>query len=152
MKNKPARKNKSVGLQALIVAGVVLLALVVLVFKNIPRETPPTSSSHELPAAQLEQALQARQPILAFYHSTTCQQCIEMIDIIGRVYPEYTHGITLIDVDVYDAQNAALLKKVGLRFIPTLMFYGQNGEAQTHVGIMEAEQLRQALSALVGGE
>ena len=151
-KIKPVRKAKSVIPQALIVAGVILLALVLLVFKNTSQATAPSNSRYELPSNQLERALQAGQPTLAFYHSTNCQQCIEMMDIVGRVYPEYTNTITLIDIDVYDSQNVPLLKKVGLRFIPTLMFYDQHGESQTHVGVMEADQLRQTLAALAGGE
>ena len=74
--------------------------------------------------------LQAGQPALAFFHSNTCQQCIEMIGIVGEVYPEFANSIALVDVNVYDERNTALLQEVRLQFIPTLIFYDQYGKSE----------------------
>lgn len=110
------------------------------------------TSNSELPEVQLNRALEARQPTLAFYHSTNCRQCIVMMDIVEKVYPDYSDSITLVDIDVYDDRNVPLLTQVGIQYIPTLMFYDQNGERQIHVGVMEAEQLHQTLADLAGDE
>ena len=137
----------------LIVAAVLVLAAVVLLLKEgRSTQTEGTTGSGESPAAQLQGALAEHRPTLAFFHSTTCHQCIEMTRIVAQVYPEFGHSITLVDVDVYAEANAPLLQQVRLQYIPTLIFYDRAGTGQASVGVMEAEQLRQTLAALVGGD
>ena len=75
-----------------------------------------------------------------------------MIGIIEQVYPEFDDYVTLVDVNVYDRQNESLLNEVGLQYIPTLFFYDTSGKRQTHIGVMEARQLRQILSDLTVGD
>ena len=139
--------------QVLIVTGIILLVFMILILK--PDKTPEISSSTssaDAPAAQLDRALQAGQPTLAFFHSNNCKQCIVMMETVSQVYPEFSTLVTLVDVNVYDEKNAELLKSVGLQYIPTLIFYDHAGNAQVSVGVMEAEQLRQTLANLAGGE
>ncbi len=152
-KPKPKHRRPSRLPQFLIIGGVILLAVILLTLKQdkTPTASSPTLTG-DLPEVQLERALQSGQPTLAFYHSTTCAKCIQMMDIVGQVHPEFTDSITLVDVDVYDDRNASLLQQARIQYIPTLIFYDRNGQAQVHVGVMQAEQLRQTLDALAGGE
>lgn len=137
--------------QILALGGLGLLVLAVILVKSHPFEETRAQIADILPQEQLAQVLQAGQPTLAFFHSNTCQQCIEMIEIVGDVYPEFSTSVALVDVNVYDEQNAALLKEVRLQFIPTLIFYDQNGKSELFVGVMPAEQLRQRLASLAEG-
>jgi len=152
-KSKRHRHKPSRLPQFLIIGGVILLFFMILVFKQDrnPSATP-VASAGELPAAQLDRALQAGQPTLAFFHSNNCHQCIVMVETVSKVYPEFSASVALVDVNVYDENNAALLERVGLQYIPTLIFYDHTGKGQVSVGVMEAEQLRQTLAALAGGE
>lgn len=138
--------------QFLILGGVILLAVMILALKQdkTPAGASSTSTS-ALPEAQLDRALQAGEPVLAFFHSNDCQQCIVMIDVVAQVYPEFENTVTLVDINVYDERNTALLNRVGLQYIPTLIFYDHTGKEQIAVGVMEAEILRQTLAALAGG-
>ncbi len=137
--------------QILIIGGVVLLALVMLVLKDRPQSQPTlTGGSSALPEAQLERALKAGKPTLAFFHSNTCEQCLQMIATIEKVFPEFSGAVTLVDVNVYDKANEAFLDRAKIQLIPTLVFYERNGQSQTHVGPMEADVLRQELNALAG--
>ena len=138
--------------QILILGGVILLAVMILALKQVgvPANDSSTSTS-ALPEAQLDRALKASQPTLAFFHSNDCQQCIEMIAIVDQVYPEFQNTITLVDIDVYDERNTALLNRVGLQYIPTLIFYDRTGKEDVSVGVMEAEILHTTLKALAGG-
>jgi thiol:disulfide interchange protein len=145
------RRKTSHTPKALIIGGVVLLVVVILMVKDNSQSVSTTASIDTLPETELERALEAGQPTLAFYHSTNCHQCIVMMENVAQVYPEYDEVITLVDVNVYDERNVPLLKQVRLQYIPTLMFYNQNGEMQVHIGVMEADQLRQELAGLVGG-
>lgn len=134
-----------------LLGGVILLAMALILLKK-PSQAQITASSGLQPQAQLEQALAVKKPTLAFYHSNNCQQCIIMIETVDRVFPEFSGSIELVDVNVYDPNNEALLNQVGLQYIPTLIFYDRNGQDQTYVGVMEASELRQRLTALAGAQ
>jgi thiol:disulfide interchange protein len=105
-------------------------------------------ASDALPETQLSAHLAAGKPTLAFFHSNTCDQCIQMIKIVEKVYPEFAATVALVDVNVYEDRNAKLLQKVGLRYIPTLIFYDRAGKSQTSVGVIEAVKFRQTLAGL----
>ena len=75
-----------------------------------------------------------------------------MMDTVAQVYPEFTDSVTLVDVNVYDEQNQALLKRVELQYIPTLIFFDRSGQGEVSVGVMEAEQLKQTLASLAAGK
>ena len=102
----------------------------------------------ELPQAHLERLLDMGVPILAFFHSTTCAQCVEMTGIVDQVYPDFETQVALVDVDVYDDLNQTLLQAAGIRVIPTLIFFDGEGTAQGSTGVMPAEQLRTVLTDL----
>lgn len=105
--------------------------------------TPPL-----LPEAQLDQYMAAGRPILAFFHSNTCAQCIRMTEVVNQVYPDYAQHIALVDVNVYDQQNQNLLDRAGIRVIPTLIFIDKKQQGQSYSGVMPAETLREQLKAL----
>ena len=136
----------------LVIGGVALLIIAILVLKQKPQNSTPLVNSTDPPQAQLDRALQTGQPALAFFHSNNCQQCIVMMDTVAQVYPEFTDSVTLVDVNVYDEQNQALLKRVELQYIPTLIFFDRAGQGEVSVGVMEAEQLKQTLTSLAGGK
>lgn len=138
--------------QALAIGGLLLLIAAVLLLKPGSQAAEPSANSGESAQMQLDRALQEQQPTLAFFHSDNCQQCIDMMQIVAQVYPEFTDSVTLVDINVYDPANETLLKRVGLQYIPTLIFYDRSGKDQVSVGVMEAEQLRQTLAALAGGD
>jgi len=150
--NKVTRKKKkkpSLLPQILILGGVILLAVSLLAVKNV-QNTASTAVSSELPEIQLNAALNAHKPTLAFFHSNDCEQCIIMIDVVEQVYPEFAKSIELVDINVYDENNEPLLRKVGLQYIPTLVFFDQQGNGETYVGVMSVEELRGKFSALLG--
>ena len=137
----------------LVVAGVLTLAAVLLLLKaGSNNQAQTTAVAGDLPANQLQNALTEHRPTLAFFHSNNCHQCIVMMETVGQVYPEFSASVALVDVNVYDERNAQLLQDVRLQYIPTLIFYDRGGQDQVSVGVMEAEQLRQTLAALVGGD
>ncbi len=148
MPRKQTPKNPALP-RFLIVLGLVLLIAVVLIVKGKPQAS---TSAGDLPEAQLENALRAGKPVLAFFHSSSCEQCIIMIKTVGQVFPEFSESVTLVDINVYDPNNQPLLQKVRLQYIPTLIFYDRQRQEQAHVGVMTADVLRQRLSALAGAE
>lgn len=141
----------------LIVIGIVVLAAVFILLvkdqqgKDKPQAAAPAAgSSSALPEAQLNRAVQAGKPVLAFFHSNSCEQCIIMIDTVKQVYPEFSQSVALVDVNVYDPSNEALMRSAKVQFIPTLVFYDAKGQTEIHVGVMEADALREHLADLGG--
>ena len=145
MQGRPARG----WLPILAVLGVIVLLGITVYAKQ---QAQPVATTSELPETQLARLLAQGKPTLAFYHSNTCDQCIQMTRIVQQVYPEFAGSVALVDVNVYDNRNTILLQKVRIRYIPTLIFYDRAGQAQTSVGVMEPTTLRQQLQALRGGQ
>lgn len=135
--------------QLFILAGFTALVLAFLVFKEKP-QADATSASNLLAEAQLDQALEEGEPVLAFFHSTTCDLCIIMMNTVAEIFPQYQDSITLVDVNVYDELNQSLLRRVRLQYIPTLIFIDENGQLEQHIGVMEGAQLSSKLAALAG--
>jgi thiol-disulfide isomerase/thioredoxin len=109
---------------------------------------PLSPTQSPLPEEQLDQFLTSGRPILAFFHSDTCVQCVRMTEIVGQVYPEFAGRVALVDVNVYDRRNQNLLGRARIQVIPTLVFIDRLGQGQGYTGVMPAEQLREQLAVL----
>lgn len=142
------------GAQLLVMVAVAVVVVLLITMKGQPAaqssSLTPTVAS-ELPEVTLDRALAANQPTLAFFHSLTCESCVEMTAIVRQVYPEFQGLITLVDVNVYDERNQALVQRAKILGIPTLVLIDRTGQARTFAGVMEEDQLRQRLRSLAGG-
>jgi thiol-disulfide isomerase/thioredoxin len=144
LKTKSTSKNFLPSL--IIFIGIAALATAIILLKHQPAEIKaPVDKSLE---AQFDTYLEEGKPVFAFFHSTTCQSCIDMMKIVAEVYPEFAGSVEIVDVDVYDARNENLLRRAGIRSIPTLIFFNCQGEGYVSIGVMEADQLRLELTTL----
>jgi thioredoxin-like negative regulator of GroEL len=145
--------------QIFLLAAVVFLAILILFPKQMAEATPEAAPgatagmpvATELPEVQLMRALGAGQPTLAFFRSSSCDACKQMTSIVDQVYPEFAGTITLVEVDVYDSKNAQLLQQVGLRAIPTVILFDQDGNGSIRMGVVPENEIRQMLVALQKG-
>lgn len=132
-----------------ILVGVAILVTAILILKNQPSQSTNQTS---IPAeAQFDQYLEEKKPVFVFIHSNTCQSCIDMIAIVDQVYPEFTKSVGLVDVNVYDPQNDALLRRMGISTIPTQVFIDATGQGKVAMGVMTPEGLLQQLQTLAEG-
>lgn len=138
--------------QYLILGGILVLVIVMLVMKKESAPPAAAATGSELPQVQLDAALNAGQPVVAFFHSNNCEQCLIMMDTVEQVFPEFSSLVALVDVNVYDPNNEPLLRRVRLQYIPTLIFYNRKGQSETFVGVMAAETLQSRLTTLAGAE
>ena len=139
------------GTQILVLAALAVMVMVLLAAKAQPSGPDPRLGpvgGVVAPEVALDRALAANQPTLAFFHSQTCDSCIEMTAIVHEVYPEFQGSVTLVDVDVYDQRNQALLGRARIPGIPTVVLFDRSGEATWLVGVTAADQLRARLLAL----
>ena len=142
-KKTPPRKQPST---LLILTELVLLLIAIFAFKD-GGETPVSARSLE---EQLDQALEEGRPAFVFLHSLNCVPCKEMMQVVEQVYPEFQASVVLIDVDVYDQENANLLNRERLQAIPTLIFYDTQGARQVVLGVLSPDQFRATLQTLAG--
>lgn len=148
---RKARHKKPNYAQLMIVTGMIILAGVVLLLKIQKPATAETQpSSGQTPEIQLTNALKAGKPTLGFFHSDNCDSCIQMMEIVAQVYQMYSERVVLVDVNVYDQQNVALLRQEQIRVIPTLIFFNERGQKQTVLGVIPPDQLRAQLNAIAG--
>ena len=103
------------------------------------------------PAEQFQQSLAASHPTLVFMHSNNCIPCQAMMEVVDEVYPEFATQVVLVDVDVYDRANTELMQQLGLRVIPTTVFFDRQGQGQQFMGVMEPDDLRDTLRQLAQG-
>ena len=141
-------KTKPTGFlpRILIITGIVVLAVMLLLVKNqATSSTLPAEISLE---AQYDKYFKEGKPIFAFFHSTNCNSCIEMMRNVNQVYPEFNENVELVDVDVYDTHNSNLLRRFNIRSIPTQVFIDRHGQNKVVIGVIELNQLRQYLQLL----
>lgn len=145
-----------------LIVGAVVLVGAVLILKTVSSDAGPAPGEDEVgpvvlathpasmlsPEEQLDRLLAAGEPVFVFFHSNTCVQCVQMTEIVAEVHPSFANRVALVDVNVYDEQNANLLRRAGVQAIPTLIFVDRAGQAQGYVGVMEPDDLRQQLEML----
>lgn len=104
------------------------------------------------PAAQVDWVLQNGKPALILFHSTNCKPCIAMSALVESIRPAYEHQVVFIDVVTNDAANAALVRRVGIRSIPTTFFISSSGSGQGYIGLMKEEDVRTELDRILTKE
>lgn len=115
---------------------------------NSPKKDTPVANV--LPETQFDRHLAAGTPIVAFFHSNDCVQCVKMIEVVEQVYPDFATRVALVDVNVYDRQNQSLLRRAGIRAIPTMIFIDAGGQGQIAMGFMDPNAFRGELQRLAG--
>jgi len=163
-KKKLSPEKKAPFVQWGLIVGAVVLVGAVLVLKTVSSGAIPASGEDEVgsvslathpgstlsPEEQLDRLSDAGEPVFVYFHSNTCVQCVRMTEIVAEVHPSFANRVALVDVNVYDEQNTNLLRRAGVRAIPTLVFVDRAGQAQEYVGVMEPDGLRQQLQILAG--
>ncbi|MBN1451039.1 MAG: thioredoxin family protein [Anaerolineales bacterium] len=144
-RKRPARKQPPT---LLILVGIALLMIVIFAFRGGGNSSASTASLE----SQLDQALNAKRPTFVFLHSLDCIPCKEMMGTVANIYPDFQDAVVLIDVDVYDKNNANILRRERLQSIPTLVFYDAQGIRQVFIGAMPSDQFRDTLTRLAAGQ
>jgi len=150
-KKRSRSRSKPAGLlpKILIISGIVILIAAVFLLKNQPAKTEAPIDN--LPETQLDRYLENHQPVFVFFHSTTCQTCIDMMGVVDQIYPEFKVQVGLVDVNVYQTWNEGLLRRAQITNIPTQVFINEKGGRKTVIGGMQPNDLRAELQILAGG-
>jgi thiol:disulfide interchange protein len=99
-------------------------------------------------AERAERLKAEHRPFLVYFYSQTCEQCREMEAILSEVHPEFSGAVPLLEVDISNRADKALVQSAGVMAVPSLAFYDSAGQKRLIVGVMPAGTLRDHLQAL----
>lgn len=142
-KKQPASSPWSRTLISLLLVGAAVA--LILIGKNMLSGS--AINPNDPPETQLNQALEQKRVIYALFHSTDCIPCKQMEKTAAEVLPAYKGKIIFVDVNVYDPINTPLLRRMGLRVIPTNYIFDRTGQHKRIEGAIPAETLRAELDA-----
>lgn len=81
-----------------------------------------------------------------YFGSGECSACLDVAEVFYRLQPDYQGQVAFIAVDVYDPNSEELIKKYGIKVIPTSLFVNGAGDiTKAHVGVLTEDQARQFL-------
>lgn len=133
----------------LIVLGVIAFVALIAVLKDAAKARNWLNS--EPAAARLSEYRAAGKPVIVFFHSPDCSSCEQVQASLDEVYPEFKDSVVLLDADVTDMRERALVEQVGVQTAPTLLLVDASGAEKVIVGEISPQDLRTELSALAGG-
>lgn len=97
-----------------------------------------------------EQVLQARRPVLVDFYATWCGPCRLLEPTIAELAREYENRVTVVRVDVDQAQEIA--RRYEIRAIPTILVFRAGDVASRLRGVREIGEYREALDQALAGD
>jgi len=147
--NYKREENRNKMRSWLIILGVVVFVALVGVIKNYANTR--NWLNREPTITQLTEHRTAGDAVVVYFHSPDCSSCEQVQASLNTVYPEFKNSVILLDVDVTNLRERALVEQVGVQTAPTLLLVNAAGEEKVIVGEISPEDLRSELVTLSGG-
>lgn len=99
---------------------------------------------------QMQQAFDAGQGVWLVFSSATWPACVELEKLAGPVMLEYQGKVSLVKVDVNNAENQDMLRQYPIQYVPTSYFMDKQGNISfSVVGVLEPDEIRAELNKVV---
>ena len=132
-------------------AAILMLLALVAVVSLIPNEDNIADAAAKPITTKniktLDEALKAGVPVIVKLGSDKCLPCRKMNPIMQELAVEQNGKAVFLKLEVYE--NRALAKAVGVRLIPTVLFYNKHGKLKAkHEGGLSKMELLKAIPDL----
>lgn len=118
-------------------------------FMQEPEELDSARSSAAI-NEQMQQAFDAGEGVWLIFTSATWPACVELEKLAGPVMLEYQGKVSLVKVDVNNAENQDMLRQYPIQYVPTSFFMDKQGNISfSVVGVLEPDEIRTELNKVV---
>ena len=93
------------------------------------------------------EVIKSDMPVLVDFWATWCNPCKMIAPIVDRVANQYEGKLKVVKLDV--DSNPETASKLGIRSIPTLMFFKGGDLVEQVVGVVAEPQLKQLVDKVV---
>jgi len=94
----------------------------------------------EVPAKNAE--ISEKLPKMVDFWAPHCPPCREMIPMLKELEEEYAHAFELVKINTSEPENQAVAIQNQIRYIPTQIFYDENGKQLfRHTGYYSKQQI-----------
>ena len=115
-----------------------------------PPSVPSKQADIESFAAEvIEASMQG--PVLVTFTVPEDQGCAQLADLLGKLAAQTDGRVSLVDVDVSDPANQALLMQLRIQSAPTVFAFTGGRPVDAFAGILPEKDLRQFFEKLLGG-
>lgn len=104
--------------------------------------------STQITDANFDQLVRSGKPVLVDFYTTWCGPCKALAPVIDKIASAYEGRAVVGKMDA--EANPQTSQKFGIRNVPTLIFFGKNGEvAHKAVGGWSSSQIEEKLNELL---
>ena len=112
-----------------------------------PDTTPKKVEQTSAATDPISRAVATGRPVLADFGRGTCIPCKKMAPILAELKEEYAGKAEILVLDI--DEHMELTQSVGIRMIPTQIFYdAQGNEVTRHIGFMSKEDIVAQLQSM----
>ncbi|GAH45852.1 unnamed protein product [marine sediment metagenome] len=95
----------------------------------------------------LEEVLESDIPVVVDLFTSWCMPCRRMGDMLDQLSQKYQGKAKFYKLDI--DKNRELADKLNIGSVPTLLFFGRDGEIEAQVGLVSEEKVKSKIEKVL---